>query len=732
MGVSQSVSLTQGTQSIENNTTQVTFKWTSTQSGESWNGYTKTAYYYISINGGAETKYSVSYTLPKGSTTTIASKTFTVTHNSNGTGSVSVRTYMDTGISAGVIQKSTSLTLTTIPRASKIDNFTGTNLAGDFNVTFTSYYSKFTNKLRISIPNVKALETFNYTSGTSFKLSQASLDYLYSYTSNTDKVKLGAVIETWNGSTKIGESSELIHDCYVPGNISPKLGTVTVGSEGITTVDGVSRNILVENKNKVTVSVSGSAPGSGSNIKSYTFSVLSDSTVISTTTTTSTSVSFGPFTKTGVLKFRVVVTDQRGRTADNNGSERTLECYDYTSPYFSAFNAYRANSDGSANTNGTYLKWTCTPKYSSVNSTNSAIIKVNYNGTTSADSLINLGENSATYKVYLTITDNYGGSNKSSTVTVFGSSRILNITKDGTGIALGKMAEKSNLFECKHKAQFDDSVTVPDNGGPVINGYSVGTLGVGAGIESNTDLDSCQTPGVYVVANATIAGSLLNTPISNAAFKLIVEYFSSKNYIKQTVVSRKQSYTSFVRIFDNSANPKWGEWQRVDPNGITKLTIGGDQWYTSETQGFGINMSNSDIINLNALYFQDPSDSAGEAINFSCGGYWDTLYAYDGVLKFHPKRATDTNINGYTVINSNNFRVGTCTLYTNGSGSTINFTGSAMAGVPTIMLTPLTTTGGALPAKVLSRSAAGFTAIIGGDAITAGTAVTFMYLALYY
>jgi hypothetical protein len=46
------------------------------------------------------------------------------------------------------------------------------------------------------------------------------------------------------------------------------------------------------------------------------------------------------------------------------------------------------------------------------------------------------------------------------------------------------------------------------------------------------------------------------------------------------------------------------------------------------------------------------------------------------------------------------------------------------------MLTPLTSTAGALPAKVLSRSASGFTAIIGGDAIAAGTAVTFMYLAL--
>mgnify|MGYP003450664385 CR=1 FL=1 len=58
MAVSQSISLTQGTQSVANNTTQVTLKWTSTQTGESWNGYSRTAYYYVSINGGTETKYS--------------------------------------------------------------------------------------------------------------------------------------------------------------------------------------------------------------------------------------------------------------------------------------------------------------------------------------------------------------------------------------------------------------------------------------------------------------------------------------------------------------------------------------------------------------------------------------------------------------------------------------------------------------------------------------------------
>ena len=137
------------------------------------------------------------------------------------------------------------------------------------------------------------------------------------------------------------------------------------------------------------------------------------------------------------------------------------ECYDYETPYFSAFNAYRANSDGKANVNGTYLKCTYTQKYSSVNSTNVATVKVHYNGKTSDSTLINLNENDATYQVYLTITDRYGGTNKSSTITVFGQARILNITSDGTGIAIGKMAENPQLFECRWDAKFDGTVSGP-------------------------------------------------------------------------------------------------------------------------------------------------------------------------------------------------------------------------------------------------------------------------------
>ena len=62
--------------------------------------------------------------------------------------------------------------------------------------------------------------------------------------------------------------------------------------------------------------------------------------------------------------------------------------------------------------------------------------------------------------LYLKIGDAYGGSNSSSTISVFGQFRILNITSDGTGLAIGKMAEEKNLFECATNAKFYGSFIV--------------------------------------------------------------------------------------------------------------------------------------------------------------------------------------------------------------------------------------------------------------------------------
>lgn len=120
MAVSQTLKLYQGTQDAVNNTSKLRILWKSTQSGESHNNNTRTAKYWVSINGGAEKEYSVSYKLPKGKTQTILDTTVTVPHDDLGKCSVKVRTWMDTKISAGVVQKSASVTLTPIPRANTI------------------------------------------------------------------------------------------------------------------------------------------------------------------------------------------------------------------------------------------------------------------------------------------------------------------------------------------------------------------------------------------------------------------------------------------------------------------------------------------------------------------------------------------------------------------------------------------------------------------------------------
>ena len=56
----------------------------------------------------------------------------------------------------------------------------------------------------------------------------------------------------------------------------------------------------------------------------------------------------------------------------------------------------------------------------------------------------------------------------------------------------------------------------------------------------------------------------------------------------------------------------------------------------------GLDCSNSDVVNINGLYWGDLSDSQDEGIHFMrSNGNWDTLRASDGVLYFHSDRAVN-------------------------------------------------------------------------------------------
>lgn len=151
---------------------------------------------------------------------TVITRDFTFGHDSNGNFSVYIGASLSTTFVSG--DCGGTLNLPHINRQSTINSFTGTAINKDFKATYTPH-TNYENRLRISIPHVVVLETYrNYASGTAVRLSQASINYIRNYTKNKT-IQLGGVIETWNGGTKIGESSEITINVKIPKGLRVKV-----------------------------------------------------------------------------------------------------------------------------------------------------------------------------------------------------------------------------------------------------------------------------------------------------------------------------------------------------------------------------------------------------------------------------------------------------------------------------------------------------------------------------
>ena len=153
---------------------------------------------------------------------TLASGSYTVTHNNDGAKTIYCSASCSGGGSYGPGNGSCGgyLTLTTIPRAATISSFSGTDIDNDFSVGYTKYVSTWTYYLRLSLSDNTQLDRVVYnTSGAIYKLSENAKDIIYNSVGNNDTVNIKAVIETWNGSTKIGESSALTNTCNINRNM---------------------------------------------------------------------------------------------------------------------------------------------------------------------------------------------------------------------------------------------------------------------------------------------------------------------------------------------------------------------------------------------------------------------------------------------------------------------------------------------------------------------------------
>lgn len=474
MSVSQTLDVSETSYSISDNTSKVRIIWKSTQSGSSYNGFTRTAYYYYSVNGGSEIAKTVSYTLPQNSTRTIVDTTLTVPHEPNGSGTIKVRTWMDTDISAGVIQKdSGTITLTTIPRKSTLSVSNG-ELGKAQTLKATRKSDSFTHTLTWACGAHKGtIDTKSSAVSWTFTPSkELSKEAPYG-----SKVCCSFKLTTYNGANAVGSDSKDVW-YTIPSTIKPVCSLSLSDHKNYEKTYGG----YIQGESMLDVTIT-ATEAYDSPISQYSASV------------NGTTYSSRTFT-TGVLKtdgenvpISATVKDGRGRSGSTSSTFKVLP---YKRPRITNLKVHRCNSDGTANDLGAYcqVSFRCIITSLSDKNTKSCTLKYRQSGATnwteapaiplpSYDSncnppVIAMSEEHS-YEVIVTATDAFGSTNASTSVST--GYCLYHIPASGKGITFGGIAEGDG-FNVKMDATFGENVNMKKNlqlDGNVNGKYLTGT-----------------------------------------------------------------------------------------------------------------------------------------------------------------------------------------------------------------------------------------------------------------
>lgn len=458
MAVSQNLTLSQISQSVANNTSQVRILWESTQTGASHNDNSRTAYYGISINGEQATQYSVSYTLPQGATKTIVDTTVTVPHRNDGTGTITVNTWMDTRISAGVIEKSQTLTLSTIPRATT-PVVTPLVMGQEGTITLSPASDDFTH-------------TITYNFGLQFhgtiatKTAKRSIKWTPSKTfanllTSAESGQIHFRCITYNGSTVIGST-----DVWV--KITVSADTVPTVSVALSDAAGYKNTYgWVQNKSRLKASIT-AAGVMGSKITDTVMTV--DGKVVDAAAENS-------LPNSGSIPVKVVVTDSRKRTATYSTN---ISVSAYTPPVINNLAYTRGsytNSVWKEDSSGADIKITFT--LAMALSANRASLTVLLDSTAKqtvtnqsagAKTLYLSGVGTdTTRKLEIAVSDAFG--TKSSKEIVIATVEVpVNINFSLPGVCFGGVAEKEKTVQFKWPLSVNEDMNVAGN--LTVNGVS--------------------------------------------------------------------------------------------------------------------------------------------------------------------------------------------------------------------------------------------------------------------
>lgn len=579
-----------------------------------------TGSFSITING-SKTSVSKALKITEKEWVTAVSATATVSHNTDGTKSITISASGSiSGTSLTATYCGSGVTLDTIPRASSISSASNVTLGNKCSIKWTPNAASFRYKIKFS------LRDWSYT--TDVIHPNTSSPYTYTaYTIPLDVAKqitsaktstMTATLYTYSNSaatTQVGAGASKTFTVTVPSNAST-LPSVAVSLSPVSSLGSAFSSLYVQGRSKIKASFTGSAAKYGAIITSYSMTVNGS--------TYGSPYQSNYLSKSGVISVKGTAIDSRGYSSSvtqditvlpyskpsvvNHTGEKSIICK-------------RCESDGNLSPSGAYLRIKAGRKYSAVTSAgvqkNFCLLRYRYKveGAASFSSWVTLLAKDSTatdevdvilgnvvpsittsYIVQIGVIDDIGEESHVE-FPVPTDEVTFHLIKGGMGAAFGKYAENKKVLDIA-----DDW----DVWGRV---YS---LGKGkADIPSGADLNNYKEFGVYNITGHSIAASLLNCPSEEAGTLIVTSANGTGRnngawvYILQKYISYDGRHEFYRRMYTEATENEWryDEWKARSDKSWEALGLSGN--VSASTGNYGRHINGDcyyKVVNENHVY----------------------------------------------------------------------------------------------------------------------------------
>lgn len=312
-----------------------------------YNNYDGVNNYWLKVDDATVTSGTRRLDFRNSYTIVIADVTRTIAHDANGNKTVKGEAYqyIDDVSAWRYAQVSGSLTLETIPRASK---FTASNVnagAGSIPISLTKSPAATTHKAKVMFGSTVICDKDIGANPTSIPLTTAEWNIFYNLTKTVTAGSLVITLTTYNGSTILGTDAKTITATYASTDI-PTLSGLTATETNSTVLSKLGAGNFLQYLSKIRLTVGTVTGVKGSTITDFEIKVATtiytaNNTVITPQTATAHTVS-------------ARVKDSRGRWSNSIGISFTPKPYSY--PRITAFDIKRATSAGVVDILGTFAR----------------------------------------------------------------------------------------------------------------------------------------------------------------------------------------------------------------------------------------------------------------------------------------------------------------------------------------------------------------------------------------